>query len=226
MELKPLLLAGGCSSRMGKPKELLLLPSGQPMYMHLLSILHQACPESETVYFSQRDRKATEALMNDDRITYVSDNNMIIHSIDRTSMPVRVIHDYKDDSKNNVAIGPAAGLLAAHHQYPDATWLVAACDYPLLCPSALLQLRDEVSDSVTCFCNEDGFCEPLLGIWTPKALRMLEENVQRGIFGPSSIPRQHQGKLIRPRESQWLFNANTPVEWERAIELMKIRNLE
>ena len=221
MELKPLLLAGGCSSRMGKPKESLLLPNGQPMYMHLFSALHQVCPESETVYLSQRDFKATEALMNDDRITRVSDDDLLLLNTGRSSIPVRVLHDYKDDSAENVEIGPAAGLLAAYHEYPGATWLVAACDYPLLSPSALLQLREEMTDCVTCFCNEDGFCEPLLGIWSPEALRLLEDNVRHGILGPSSVVRKHQGKMIRPRKRQWLFNANTPEEWERAMELMR-----
>lgn len=59
---KPLLLAGGRSSRMGTRKELLCLEGNEPMYKRLISVLHAACPESDTVYLSLRDRSATQAL--------------------------------------------------------------------------------------------------------------------------------------------------------------------
>lgn len=215
MDLKPLLLAGGYSSRMGTRKESLLLPNGRPVYEHLLSILHHACPEAEAVFLSQRDSTATKELLSNSRIIRESDNEVLLDA-DGSSMTVRIIHD-----EDNLDIGPAAGLLAAYHQHPTTTWLVAACDYPFLSSSALLQLREEQAGSVTCFSNDEGFCEPLLGIWSPDALQMLEEHVRNGILGPSSVVRRLQGKTIRPRERRWLFNTNTPAEWKRAMELLE-----
>lgn len=206
---------------MGVRKELLRLTDGRPIYVHLLSILREACPESDMVFLSQADRKATDELVQDNpRVRRESDNLLVLDAGD-TAMPVCVVHDYEDDSEGRAEIGPAAGLLAAYRQDPTATWLVAACDYPLLTVSALVQLRQEMTGSATCFCNEAGFCEPLLGIWTPEALHILEEHVSQGILGPKSAVLKNRGKMVGPRESRWLINTNTPDEWEHAMRLIE-----
>src|SRR6516165_8470622 len=38
------------------------------------------------------------------------------------------------------AIGPAAGILSAQDRFPEAAWLVVACDLPLLDEATLQQL--------------------------------------------------------------------------------------
>lgn len=191
------------------------------MYMHILSVLRNACPESEAVFLSQRDRKAAEELLEGYRTSPRQGDDLTLPDINESQPPmsVEVIYDH-DGCESEIDIGPAAGLLAAYRKYPSSTWLVVACDYPLLTSSALMQLRQEVTVSVTCFRNEDGFCEPLLGIWTPDALGVLEENVRNGILGPSSVVRR-MGETIQPRESRWLFNTNTPEEWEEAMRMME-----
>lgn len=59
MNLKPLLFAGGRSSRMGTPKHLLRFPddgTNTPMYLHLIRELHAACcDQTEDVYISLRE---------------------------------------------------------------------------------------------------------------------------------------------------------------------------
>lgn len=226
MVLKPLLLAGGRSSRMHTRKEFLRLPDGRPIYMHLLSILRETCPESDAVFLSQADRKATENLVhNDHRITRESDNLLILDT-GTELVPVQVIYDCEGDTERGAEIGPAAGLLAAYYRDPTATWLVTACDYPLLRALALVQLQQEMTGLVTCFYNDAGFCEPLLGIWTPQALQTLEEHVQQGILGPKSTVRKCHGKLIRPQDSRWLFNTNTPDGWKQAMALIESESAE
>jgi molybdenum cofactor guanylyltransferase len=37
----------------------------------------------------------------------------------------------------------------------------------------------------TCMMNVDGFGEPLVGIWSPKAVQYLKSNLDKGITGPS-----------------------------------------
>ena len=219
--LKPLLLAGGRSSRMGQRKELLRLPNGKPMYMHLLSVLHAACPDAEAVYLSQRDHKAAQELNRQCGALHgPNENELGLSNSDGSTTPVRVVYDREDEPGDD--IGPGAGLLAAYRADPTATWLVAACDYPLLSAEALLQLQEEMIGSlVTCFCNEDGFCEPLLAIWTPGALQTLKDNVQKDILGPKAVVRHCQGRMVRAREGRWLVNANTPEEWDQALALWK-----
>lgn len=119
-----------------------------------------------------------------------------------------------DETTQN--IGPAAGLLAAHRYYADATWLVVACDFPLLHPAALHQIRDSYEAPVTCFVNTSGFSEPLLAIWSPHALRCLQANVESGRSGPSFTVKQLVSKLIAPTKVDWILDTNTKEEWEVA----------
>jgi molybdopterin-guanine dinucleotide biosynthesis protein A len=210
---------------MGTRKELLCLHDSEPIYMHLVSILHAANPEADAIYMSLRDRTALEDICASPAVSKSSADVLVLgrgESTRKSPLNVRIIYDYDEDAHEDMTdIGPAAGLLAAHRADPAATWLVAACDYPLLTAAALRQLRDEASGEVTCFQNGDGFYEPLLGIWAPGALRELQRNVQKGILGPRHVVKQHQVRPIRPRDESWLFNVNTPEEWRRAVELKR-----
>lgn len=66
--LRPLLLAGGRSTRMGSPKHLLPMPDGRPLYQHLAEELQAACPECPVVhvslaYYSPLDARLRFALV-------------------------------------------------------------------------------------------------------------------------------------------------------------------
>ncbi|KAE8137847.1 MobA-like NTP transferase domain-containing protein [Aspergillus pseudotamarii] len=182
--LQPLLLAGGRSSRMGRRKELRPLVHDIPIYMHLLRILDLACPHSSIVYLSLRSPDCLRDILNDPRVTEVSPGKLAIE-VDGSSTLVQVIYDRPSDDSLNTEddMGPAGGLLAAHRFDAQATWQVVAYDYPFLSVSALHHLQHEMAGPVTCFQNADGFCEPLLGVWTPEAMHMLDQNVQKGFAG-------------------------------------------
>ncbi|KAB8246413.1 MobA-like NTP transferase domain-containing protein [Aspergillus flavus] len=218
--LQPLLLAGGRSSRMGRRKELLPLVHDIPIYMHLLRTLQLACPQSPIVYLSLRSRDCLPDIQNDPRVTEVSPDMLSIE-IDGSSALVQVIYDRPNgdtlDTENDM--GPAGGLLAAHRFDPQVTWLVVACDYPFLSVSDLHHLQQEMAGPVTCFQNADGFCEPLLGIWSPEAMHVLDQNVLKGDCGPKSVVRQCSGKTIRPRDDRCLFNMNTPADLDMVLKL-------
>lgn len=203
--MKVIILAGGHSSRMGSPKHLLRLPDG-PLYAHLIRILHQALPDSKNIYFSVADRSELDAVLR---------KGVISLPFPSTANPTPIkLSLLRDDQGQD--IGPAAGLLAARRADPEATWLVVACDYPLLQASAVRQLVKRYKAPATCFKNADGFGEPLLGIWSPQALRTLEENVQNGRSGPNYTLKQLNSTLIAPAREDWLTNANTPQEWDAA----------
>lgn len=123
--------------------------------------------------------------------------------------------------KHENTSGPAAGLLAAYHLDPTAHWLVLACDFPFMTSSTLQLLRREYEEPVTCYENAEGFCEPLSGIWGPRALERLEQNVWKGRTGPRSTIHAVGGKMIKADSQKCLISVNTPEEWEEALRLQK-----
>jgi len=128
------------------------------------------------------------------------------------SLPPGVEWLFDDESVGS--IGPAAGLLAAHRAYPVESWLVIACDFPLLerpTLEALLQQHHAAftrNEAVTCYQHEDdGAPEPLLAVWSAAALERLETNVAAGRTGPCYTVRQllglaHQKKKRKDGESR------------------------
>lgn len=203
--LKVLILAGGHSSRMGSPKHLLALSSG-PLYFQLIMVLHEALPKTNTMYISIADRSVLDETLRNGIIPLASAMNPC-----STSIKLKKISDNPDQD-----IGPVAGLLSAYHYDTEATWLIIACDYPLLQAAAVHQLIENYDAPVTCFKNANGFSEPLLGIWSPNALRSLQDNVGSNHTGPAYTLRQLGSKLIVPNREEWLVNVNTRQEWEAA----------
>jgi molybdopterin-guanine dinucleotide biosynthesis protein A len=200
--LKVLILAGGHSSRMGSPKHLLPLHDG-PLYLHLVRILHEALPKITTHHISLADRSVTDEMLR-------RENVEISNAADTPNMIT--LNTIIDDAF--LDIGPAAGLLAAHRDDPKATWIVVACDFPLLQAAAIRQLVNSYEPPAICFKNKEGFSEPLLGIWSPQALESLKKNVEGGRLGPSYTLKTLGSKRIVPTNEDWLVNVNTKVEWD------------
>ncbi|KAL3441462.1 MobA-like NTP transferase domain-containing protein [Aspergillus insuetus] len=213
--IKPLLLAGGKSTRMGSRKELLCLANNIPIYEQQLLRLHLAFPDSEAVFFSLPSPASLVEILENPRVERIADTTLRLHNADSSS-PF-LIHILYDDPKED--LGPAAGLLSVYRHDPGATWLVVACDYPFFSVSAVRYLHRHMAGPVTCFENADGIYEPLLGIWTPEALSLLEQNVQRGISGPKAVVLKAKGTSVRPEEENWLFNMNTRVEYEQVLKM-------
>lgn len=195
-----LILCGGQSSRMGTPKHLLQLHDSEYVFQTLLRRCRQVCPESSEYFVSLRDRSCST-------LTGIRGEGPASFGL------------LFDSDTTEEDIGPAAGLLAAHHRRPTCHWLVLACDYPLLGPEEIGHLLANHRGHLSCLENQDGWPEPLLAIWSPAALRQLQENVGQGITGPKHVVRQLRAHLVRPLESKSLFNANTVQEWNAAVAL-------
>jgi molybdopterin-guanine dinucleotide biosynthesis protein A len=117
------------------------------------------------------------------------------------------------------AIGPAAGLLAAHRQQPDAAWLVLACDMPWVTEreiAVLVGSRDG-SRAATAFRRvADGVPEPLCAIYEPATLARFQAEVDAG-GNPS--PRDWlaavDAVLLDPPQPGALASINTPADLQR-----------
>lgn len=114
--------------------------------------------------------------------------------------------------------GPFNGLLSAFHGFPDAAWLVVACDLPLLDAAGLEQLishRDPAHVGTAYATRASGLPEPLAAIWEPAGLQQAETYLATA---ESSCPRKflirHGAKLVFPANDALLANANDPAEYE------------
>jgi molybdopterin-guanine dinucleotide biosynthesis protein A/molybdopterin converting factor small subunit len=115
--------------------------------------------------------------------------------------------------------GPILGIRSAMAAYPEAAWLVIACDLPFLSDAAVEQLLKERDPSVlaTAFRSaHDGLPEPLCAIWEPAAAAALSAYHGGGGHCPRKFLRRYPASLIEPRDSRALDNINTPEEYIEA----------
>lgn len=73
--------------------------------------------------------------------------------------------------------GPLKGIMSAHKEYPDADWLVLACDMPRLSYRTIATLlKSYYSETQFDFCNfkdEEGGIQPFPGVYTAHALKWV-----------------------------------------------------
>jgi molybdopterin-guanine dinucleotide biosynthesis protein A len=115
--------------------------------------------------------------------------------------------------------GPLAGMLAALRWSPRATWLIAACDLPLIDPAAiawLLEQRRPGRWAVLPRVSATGV-EPLLALYEPQARPLLEALHRRGRPKPSLIA-DHPAVVSPeppPELARAWTNVNTPEDLAR-----------
>lgn len=213
---------------MGTRKELLRLPDGKAMYVHLLHMLQEVFPDADALYMSIKSRDRLRDLLSTEYIVRTGDRAAVLTSGQRTKIEFLFDSDASSSATHcgSEDIGPAAGLLAAYCAHPTANWLVTACDFPLLEALALRQLLEEFDTPLTCYLNSEGFVEPLLAIWSPEALQQLQGNVVKGQYGPRFVAEQVKAKTILPAQNRWLFNANTVEEWREALTFLEPSSIE
>lgn len=120
-----------------------------------------------------------------------------------------------------VGAGPSSGLLSAYAAYPDAAWLVLACDLPLISEHSiayLLNNRDE-RKAATAFLSPFNFSpEPLITIWEPAGLAALEREFREGKNCPRKTLLKVEVEILKNPYSTEQFNANTPDEMKDAMD--------
>lgn len=110
--------------------------------------------------------------------------------------------------------GPIGGMLSAFEAYPEANWMVVACDLVHFNPKTVEKLLACSSDKIsTCFKNsEKGFPEPLCAFYTPAARHVFQDAFHSGVKCPVKVLRNSDVTLIDQGEGISLTNINTPEE--------------
>jgi molybdenum cofactor guanylyltransferase len=190
--LNGLVLAGGKSIRMGEDKALLKWHGREQMY-HLADMLKEFCSE---VFISCRAEQS--------------------NCIDKK---YKIITDEVENA------GPLMAIISAFHESKDCAWLVVACDLPLLDAKTidyLIQHRDETSIATTFQSPYDNLPEPLVTIWEPGALPLLDSALSQGRLSPQRILLNAKIKMINAPDVNVLLNANSREEKEKILQLIKI----
>lgn len=146
--LKALILCGGKSTRMGKDKGS-LVHNGKTWVQHAM---RSAALSKTEVYLS------------------VNHEQLEVYS--RLFPTENFILDNFDSIQ-----GPLKGIMSAHKQYPQADWLVLACDMPMISYRTIAALlKNYYSDSQSDFYiykDKDGFHQPFPGIYSGQALKWV-----------------------------------------------------
>ncbi len=117
--------------------------------------------------------------------------------------------------------GPMVGVLSAHVAYPEAAWLVVACDLPMLDDTtlaALVQERNAALAATAYVSESDGLPEPLCTIWEPATLAALNRQAARQKIRPRQMLTGSTVRLLEVKKAGALENVNAPDERDRALK--------
>lgn len=126
-------------------------------------------------------------------------------------------------------IGPLGGILTAMTQFPEAAWLVLACDLPFVDKGVLenlLRQRNPFKMATAYQSSRDPHLpEPLCAVYEPKAVFRILQFLAQGIHCPRTILKRSDTHLLpQPHESA-LDNVNTPDEYQKAVDFLHKKNL-
>lgn len=117
-------------------------------------------------------------------------------------------------------IGPVAGILTALESFPDADWLVVACDLPNVDHATidlLLRERSEQHPFTAYVSSYDGLPEPLCAIYRSGCTSIVRAFVEEGVNCPRKILIRSDTKLLEQQNSRSLDNVNTPGDLQNSV---------
>ncbi len=110
-------------------------------------------------------------------------------------------------------MGPLAGILSAMDEYPDADWLVVACDLPNISADTIEHLRTNYSPDhpfTAYVSSHDGLPEPLCAIYRAGSADEVRKFAEDGVHCPRKILIRSDTHLIEQLNPASLDNINTP----------------
>lgn len=143
--------------------------------------------------------------------------------------PVRARFEQIVDTQEG--LGPIAGIQAAQARYPDAAWLVVACDLPFIDDSTLEYLLAERDPArqATAFRSgqfghpkHNGLPEPLCAIYEPASRAAILAHIASGKDCPRKFLINADTKLLDQPNPRALDNVNTPEEYGSAMASLNV----
>lgn len=200
MRLGALILAGGRSKRMGRPKEWLPF-RGDTLLGHTLGTL-RPCADPVAVVVRSEDQELPP-------------------------MPAAIDRIADEDPSAGPLAALATGLrfLRTHRGLGDDTPVfVTACDHPFLTAAAIDFLLARLGDAQIAVPEIDGFLQPLCAIYRTRVLAAADDLLARGERMPralvSLVPTSRvlaaELRAIDP-DLRFLRNVNSPEDYERAL---------
>lgn len=122
-------------------------------------------------------------------------------------------------------IGPLGGLLSAQQRFPDASWLVTACDLPFLDHSLISELTAERNpfSFATAYRHADRKPEPLCTLYEPKSRLPLLLRHATGNNSLRSFLEDSPIHYLSVKDPRYLHNINTPEERKQVIKSLSTR---
>jgi molybdopterin-guanine dinucleotide biosynthesis protein A len=124
--------------------------------------------------------------------------------------------------------GPIVGIRSALERFPQAAWLVLACDLPFLSDAVLehlLRERDPARLATAFLSASDGKPEPLCAVWEPAAAAALAAYQAEGGHCPRKFLMRSATHLIAALDAHALDNINTPDEYASASAALGAKHM-
>lgn len=198
--LAGLVLCGGDSSRMGEDKSFLRY-GRDPQWEHLVHVLEPLC---STVIVSCRSGQLSR----------------LAEALPSLPHPPLLAADLPEFAGH----GPMSGLLTAAHRLQGHSFLLVACDYPLLTAEPLQVLigaRAKERDAI-CFTRRDETLdEPLVAVYEASALPTIRDSFRNGEYSLRKTLQKLRTLRLQMPSGDPLFPVDTPEEFHLALARMK-----
>ncbi len=161
-----------------------------------------------------------------DLLTKVCSEVFISH---RDEQKEETIPGYKIITDSFTGLGPYGAILSAFREQPDAAWLVAACDLPLLNKATLqfLEEKRNASSIATAFHSPyDNLPEPLITIWEPRSYPALLNFLSQGFTcSRKFLINNNNVTLLHAPEPFALKNVNTPEDVQAVKKIISEKTM-
>ncbi len=184
-------LAGGKSSRMGQDKGLMLL-NNQPLVSQIASQLKPLVSQ----------------------VIVVANNP-----------------DYKKIGYNCIAdkvkeIGPLGGIYTALKHSEATHNVIVSCDTPFVTTRLFEYVLAKATTHEITVVAVNGFIQPLIGVYKTSCWVRIQQAIEMNQLKLQAVIKQFDLQVLELTDCDWfsekqLLNLNTPIEYQKAIELWK-----